>query len=563
MSGEAVEELVAVLLCRRHLGATVIRPSQGDGGIDLLVPLPAGGVEIYQVKKFATNLTASQKRQISRSYNTLEAERRGQSLDVRAWHLTLPLNPTRQNLAWLKEVTTAAPYSCDWRGMNFLEGLAAEFPDVVDYYVSDGADRLARVVGQLSEALQLAPRADGAALVTPAQLIQHLQALQPLLDTDPHFIYGISLDPVPPLTPSDPGLILAVTSAPHGDAGPAITVKVFARFAEALRFRPIPLTLHFSAEPGSALESDLAAFEKFGTPFEAPTGTVTFDADLPGGLGGSFEGGSARIGPVLRGTTEPAYVLRLATVDDTGAVTSAVLIDMQPPSVGPSGRGIRTNGTDQDRVFDIEFLTDLADNHFTMHLTTRDFTGRYPSEVIGSIRFLLALKAPNRLAVAQPFGPITTTPVDLSNAPDWFDREALGHFLHILECLTAIQDYSSEQIVVPAAEAMTREARRAWFLARDLLEGNTLDLANYEVAVCLKAGVSPMEGQFAFAMVSDFSVSIGDLMVNLGKQITHCERAEVVAGSVSQHDDHLDCKIQAVDGSDMTIRLESSSLSGS
>jgi predicted AAA+ superfamily ATPase len=70
-SGEDVEAVVAMLLCSRYPNAVRVRPSQGDGGIDVFVPGPAGfGAEraVYQVKKFSENLTSSQKRKIKRSY---------------------------------------------------------------------------------------------------------------------------------------------------------------------------------------------------------------------------------------------------------------------------------------------------------------------------------------------------------------------------------------------------------------------------------------------------------------------------------------------------------------
>jgi hypothetical protein len=47
-----------------------VRPSQGDGGVDIFVPGPTGfGSEraVYQVKQYSSILTASQKRKIKNS----------------------------------------------------------------------------------------------------------------------------------------------------------------------------------------------------------------------------------------------------------------------------------------------------------------------------------------------------------------------------------------------------------------------------------------------------------------------------------------------------------------
>ena len=83
LSGEQVEELVAVLLCRKFPAATLVRPSKGDGGLDVLVPLSGGGDEVYQVKKFASNLSAAQKTQIEKSLGRLEEKREELQVDVR------------------------------------------------------------------------------------------------------------------------------------------------------------------------------------------------------------------------------------------------------------------------------------------------------------------------------------------------------------------------------------------------------------------------------------------------------------------------------------------------
>ena len=98
LSGEQVEELVAVLLCRKIPKMVRIRPSAGDKGIDLLVQKQNNTLEVYQVKKFATNLTASQRKQIQNSLSRFEQYRIERSVTISEWHLVLPLDPTHENL---------------------------------------------------------------------------------------------------------------------------------------------------------------------------------------------------------------------------------------------------------------------------------------------------------------------------------------------------------------------------------------------------------------------------------------------------------------------------------
>ena len=55
-SGEDVESVLATFISLEERNAIKIRPSRGDGGIDLIVYLDAETVDIYQIKKFAENL---------------------------------------------------------------------------------------------------------------------------------------------------------------------------------------------------------------------------------------------------------------------------------------------------------------------------------------------------------------------------------------------------------------------------------------------------------------------------------------------------------------------------
>ena len=91
-SGEDIAHVIAMLLCSENPSALQIRPSQGDGGIDVRIPQADGSVEIVQVKKFATNLTAGQKRQIRNSFDKIKARAADEDWRVSGWRLMLPLD---------------------------------------------------------------------------------------------------------------------------------------------------------------------------------------------------------------------------------------------------------------------------------------------------------------------------------------------------------------------------------------------------------------------------------------------------------------------------------------
>jgi hypothetical protein len=102
LSGEDIETVVAVMLCRRFPTAVRPQPSRGDGGIDLFVP-GAGGAAIWQIKKFAENLTKGQRNQIQKSWDTFVKYSTEHPFEVAEWNLVNPRNPTNEQRAWLME----------------------------------------------------------------------------------------------------------------------------------------------------------------------------------------------------------------------------------------------------------------------------------------------------------------------------------------------------------------------------------------------------------------------------------------------------------------------------
>ncbi|MDT2006668.1 restriction endonuclease [Rhodococcus opacus] len=116
LSGEAVEDAVAMLLCAENFEATQVRPGRGDGGIDVFVPTSddLSVREIYQVKRYSENLTSSQKRKIKRSLDQVVKTADDQGWTISIWRLVLPLNPTPNDLNWLSGLADEHPFPCRW-----------------------------------------------------------------------------------------------------------------------------------------------------------------------------------------------------------------------------------------------------------------------------------------------------------------------------------------------------------------------------------------------------------------------------------------------------------------
>lgn len=277
LSGDEVEEVVAILVSREHPRAERIRPSQGDGGIDVLLPLDGGTFQVLQVKKFAENLTASQKTQIEKSFNRLVSYAKSRGMRVSGWSLVTPLDRTKENLEWLESVTKAADFDIEWRGLPYVEGLVSKYPEVIDYYLHDGKDRLEAAVSSLSSLLRFHASRDA----TPgnyqvADSMATLHTLHAEINRyDPHYRYDVSVesDTTEASQPDIPGLVCTVQQS---DGRSRVTVKVIARFSDAVHVRPIPLSVMIRAEQGSELETALEEFGAFGTPVTVPLRTSNF-----------------------------------------------------------------------------------------------------------------------------------------------------------------------------------------------------------------------------------------------------------------------------------------------
>ncbi len=549
LSGDQVEELVAILLCRKHPAAVRVRPSAGDGGIDLLVPGPDSSAEVYQVKKFASNLTTSQKSQIKESLQRLEQHRINHSNTVTAWHLTLPLDPTNENLQWLAEITSDLPYPCDWRGLSFIDGLAAEFPEVVDYYVGNGRQRLETVVGQLTSAMGMKPN-DGDGLVSPSQLSDYLQSIAPVLDTDPHFRYEVSLGPMKSYVMPEPDLILAAIHSVGNDN--AVTVRVFPRFAAALDFRPIPIEVVIRAEPDSELKRELASFMKYGTSVSAPVGTVDIKMDMPGGLGGDTS--NAKLHIMAAQSSVRSRVLQMAAVDPNADVVGSVLIDMQPATFGIDGTGAGITGTELGDNFRIQMLIDLSAQTMNLTISGISFEGHAPHDVVAALSFLNALHPPNRLVIKDQCGTII---IERSLPGDFGlpDGDLLQMLAKTAASLATIQEHTTAQLAMPGSISAADAAN--WRAAERLLLGQEVGLNTTGIRTCLHAGVSAPEDKFAIAFYSEFAVTVGGTEVPIGTILAYCPIAEVDPESVEQHNDHIDCSFRPADNATVTARLVS------
>src|SRR5690348_6137635 len=86
LSGAEVEAVLGILLCREHPTATRIKPSQGDGGIDIWVRQGESAI-VYQIKGYTGNIDSTRLRHIRNSWKRVIDYTTENSISLSAWYL--------------------------------------------------------------------------------------------------------------------------------------------------------------------------------------------------------------------------------------------------------------------------------------------------------------------------------------------------------------------------------------------------------------------------------------------------------------------------------------------
>jgi hypothetical protein len=507
LSGDEVETVLANLLYNAHDRALRIRPSQGDYGIDVAVPTspPPELWDIYQIKKFAQNLTAGQKTQIENSFRRVLIGLIRRGVPLGDWYLVTPLDPTLENqLDWFRSMPdtviaemfadealglTAEEQAgirawrdipgriIDWKGLPFCDGLAGRYGYVIDYYLHGGRERLRDAVADLSMLLRrdqtlpavtsasghanAAPRQGSVALLEPGEVREHLQRLHAVLDTDPHFRYGISLDPQRPELRPEPGLLAAQQETTQD--GRTLTFKIFARSAQSLDERQIPLELTFNFEGSSEGHEAFEAWRKYGKPLET---NASVKIQLPGGLGGSSETGRVRLSPAEGKTNE--YRLRLRVVTPDGAALSELGFAASS-TTGLDGTGAWVHCTDDSGVLETDMLLDATAATGKIEFTLHPLADRGAAKSLAAVVFASHLRAPNRVELAGEYGPFS----DLIALPG-SDPLVDPAVARLVGDLTIIQTRAVTEVVIPDASMLSPKELQEIRRAASLIEGHTV-----------------------------------------------------------------------------------------
>lgn len=267
LSGEMVQKIIEIYICKTNPGATAIRPSHGDKGIDVCIDNEDGSLTVFQIKKFAQTLKTTQKRQIKESWETLKKYVEEEGKVLSEWHLVMPLNPTIENKKWLDELTADAECKVFWDGLTIVESWAAEMPEVAEYYLFNGQERAQEL---FVKALSIMRRQSAA---EPDAIIRSLQDCCELLDElDPNYSYSFhvlskydSFEWDVNVLSTNPGLIMAQERwLPNGTR---IRIDMLARYPLATSVEPIDFCLELLAN-NEMQKDQIERFIEMGVPLD-------------------------------------------------------------------------------------------------------------------------------------------------------------------------------------------------------------------------------------------------------------------------------------------------------
>jgi hypothetical protein len=551
-AGQA-ETLLAVLLYNEHPKATRVRPSQGDFGIDVLVPNDSAPetFDVYQIKYFPKSLTASQRGQVEKSFrrSLIGLVRRG--IPVADWYLVIPVDNTLdKQMDWFNRMPAKViagmfdddkfvhlekkqpPLTADekekitawhnahgrlikWEGRPLCITLAAKYPFVIDYYLRGGQQHIIEAFKDLASILRTDSslpntthvESGTAALVTPAELQDHLFKVQKALDTDPHFKYGISLDPTPPPILDEENLV-AASQVTQPD-GQTVTGRIYQRFDEALRERPIPIKMTFLASHAAFDEHAFEMWRKYGMPLiEVP---AEVEAGLPGGLGAMMSGGVSQV--TALGSPGHSYEVRFRIRKPDGTTGREPLFSMTA-TTGPDGTGVWERGTDETGLLTFESLTDLETHQGTWGFTRSSIVGKEIATALPVVEFLQDLRKPNVVEVAQKYGPFRSyqdIPEPLTVFPD--------SVMDFLRALAIIQAATATPILIPDLTTITVESAHAVAEASALVSGQMV-VANWDnLAMAEDASLQEAGPERNIDFTSEYQLLVSErLVVTVGEQ---------------------------------------------
>jgi hypothetical protein len=463
LPGETVEDLVAALLLLSRRRGNQITPSRGDRGIDVRETLP-GGVRVTQIKRYAGRLSSAQKREIEKSWARFVAEGAPTLSEVESWTLALPWNPSPEALDWFEALTADCGFEVHWLGRTQLDVLAAQRPDIVDYFLGNGADEVKRLMAEAMRGGASTDAAEAGEELLSAVVDRQRHLASALDAVDPFYEYQVEVrsGPMPTEDALVPGTEIDadfITYQQLADDRHMVT-RIRPRSPHAVWLRPISRTVHFDVRPGTADHDALERFHRYGATLHRIPATTLKASGPPG----TTRTGRGSVSLVPVGASIDGLELRL--LQERGdEVLHRIALSNQQVSTGATGEGRRLSATDPSGILTVEALFGFGEDK--INLTVSGWPGVPVRTTLPLARLLAAATAGRRFALgidAGPevarYNPITGLIGSIEDTLDW------------LEVLAVIQQHTLQTVAVPP-DVPPSQALAA-IRAAAMLEGRTL-----------------------------------------------------------------------------------------
>lgn len=475
--------------------AEYIKPSKGDGGIDILVHLDAG-YAVYQVKNFTQggrNLTTSQKNQIRESMDALISDRRVADVrdDLREWLLVAPMNPTPETRLWLKEeaASRGIPEPV-WKGEEAFHAWAAKYPEIVDYYFKDSRETIRAKAEELLATFKIGQ--DGDHLGSPsASLDQLVESSKALSAQDPHYRYGLSTIPIPEgtdvskfVTHYVQGLVSQGPTPAWAGAiakdGWVAVLQVFAKTSMSTTLEPIVVHTTMTMAKGSAEHQRFLDFVTYGTALTLPQGSVNATFTGPGGVTETREGAALRLTPHSLADSATTPKMRCLLLDPDGVEITQVELQQKALTRGLGLRpqdplGMESVFVDAQGLVTVVARALDGQNSYTTHISVSLGEGRHVvDDVLPVVRLMAGAHAPNRLLLAPVRVPYNADNAEVLDPPNPDTQQELDKALQVAEALAVLQQLTPVDLHIPDPDDRTTDWEQV-ITAGELVAGRIVE----------------------------------------------------------------------------------------
>lgn len=530
--GSLLEEAIAAFIASEYPQADHLKPSQGDGGIDILVRQPSRTV-VYQVKGFHQTLSAAQKRQVEGSIDRLVSDPRWAGLNVDEWHLVAPVDPTPEALRWLIDyaVSRGLPEP-RWDGLTQCDLWASKHPNVVDYFFEGSRQYVIETANLLTKSAQVSgippQELDSLAAVDLAEALQ--PTVQLLNQKDPLYRYEVSFrsgvtDPLAEFDkmekqPPRPGLVDSTSIIRSGDM---VIIDVFATSNLSTVLRPVTMKVTLTAK--TIEERRLVEdWRKYGSPLELPHGAVSGEYFAPDGSVRPIKDAAVKMVPASTvgdddGPTQIKVIVynreevEVAAIDMTRKyVTSGYSDDERAPE------GLESRFEDATKTLSMTLRFDQSAQETSARFTITYPAGALAVDAARVTRVMLALQdQTNSFVITPRFGPISKNYLSLqrlsasreSGIRQWY---LAAHALELLQSRTSTPLRMPADITTENYETMTRAV-----YSGALLDGQTMILKI--PMLCVNDQARPVEADQLMHVLVPWPVILPETTIELGPVI--------------------------------------------